>query len=176
MGCTIFIHHWPSFRPQILLLGLQLIAWRSIHHPDWIRSSLQARIFCYLTSPPVFSNRMDFANSFLAKEKNDLENIIGFKWEKEKTSVTLIKRKHPLDPLFYCVCLFSVLSPRWAILLPWGAPSLSCCKQIGRDQAQKRGKHTTHFNAHLAVLLLLLHLGNTFFYFCPLSQLWHPCH
>lgn len=58
MGSTIFIHHWSSFRPQILSLGLQLTARRSIHPPGGIRSSLQASLFCYLTSPPVSSNRL----------------------------------------------------------------------------------------------------------------------
>lgn len=61
------------------------------------------------------------ANSFLAKEKNDQENIIGFKGEKEKKSVKLIKRKHSLDPLLLLlfVC-FLCCHPRWAILLPLG--------------------------------------------------------
>lgn len=90
---------------------------------------------------------------------------------KRKTSVKLIKGKHSFDLL-----VFSVLSPRWAVLFLLLYSPVMLETNRKELSTKVRSKYTTYFNIHLAVFLWLLHLGNIFFCFCPLSQLWHSCH
>lgn len=128
--------------------------------------------FIFPAHPPLQQNWFLVANFIFAKWKTDYKNISRCKWEKEKTSVKLIKGKYSFDLLSV-----SVLSTK-----------VGCCSLLGGHfsfmlETNSRGlsalvwdQHTTNFNIHLAVFLLFLHLGNIFFYFCPLSQLWHSCH
>lgn len=116
-----YLHHQSPFRTQILSLVLCLTAPRDIHHDDWILSSLQARVFCYLASPPVFSNRMGSSwpiPSWQKKRMTKKKKITGCKWEKEKTSVKLIKGKHGLDPLFLLLFVCFLCSHRGEAFFP----------------------------------------------------------
>lgn len=85
---------------------------------------------------------------------------------KEKTSVKLIKGKHSFDLLFFV--LFTKVGN--SSLLGSYFPFMLATNSRG-PSTKAWDKHTTNFNIHLAVFLLLLHLGNIFFSFCPLSQL-----